>query len=114
MPDERLVAARVAALFDLARPAYYATVVNAGLLLLVLWEAFPVALLLAWFGALLALTVARVGLHRRHARALNPDPRRWEAYFALGAFAAGALWSFPPAVFFPASDPLLQLAIIFV
>ncbi len=114
MADERLVAARVAALFNVARPAYYATVANAGLLLLVLWEAFPAALLLAWFGTLVALTVVRVGLHRRHAGARNPDPRRWETYFALGAFAAGALWSFPSAVFFPASDPLLQLAIIFV
>src|SRR5579864_2248373 len=112
MADERLVAARLAALFDVARPAYYATVVNAGLLLLVLWEAFPAALLLAWFGALVALTAARIALHRRQLAAGNPDPRRREAYFALGAFAAGALWSFPSAVFFPASDPLLQLAII--
>ena len=114
MLDERLVAARVAALFSVARPAYYATVVNAGLLLLVLWEAFPEALLLAWFGALVALNVVRVALHRRHAGAGNREPRRWEARFALGAFAAGALWSFPPAVFFPVSDPLPQLAIIFV
>jgi len=104
MADERLVAARVAALFDVSRPAYYATVANAGLLLLVLWEAFPEALLLAWFGTLVALTFIRVGLHRRQARAGNPDPRRREAYFALGAFAAGALWSFPAAVFFPADD----------
>jgi len=114
MADERLVAARVAALFNVSRPAYYATVANAGLLLLVLWEALPAELLLAWFGALVALTAVRVGLHRRLSGARNPDPRRREAYFALGAFAAGALWSFPSAVFFPASDPLLQLAVIFV
>jgi diguanylate cyclase (GGDEF)-like protein/PAS domain S-box-containing protein len=114
MADERLVSARVAALFGVARPAYYATVVNAGLLLLVLWEAFPAALLVAWFGALVALTAARVVWHRRQLAAGNADPRRREATFALGAFAAGALWSFPSAVFFPASDPLLQLAIIFV
>ncbi|HLX80902.1 MAG TPA: PAS domain S-box protein [Burkholderiales bacterium] len=114
MLDERLAAARVTALFSAARPAYYATVVNAGLLLLVLWEAFPAALLLAWFGALIALNVVRIGLHRRRAGVRDPDPRRWERYFAIGAFSAGALWSFPVAVFLPSSDPLLQLAVIFV
>jgi diguanylate cyclase (GGDEF)-like protein/PAS domain S-box-containing protein len=114
MADERLVAARVAALFNVSRPAYYATVANAGLLLLVLWEALPAELLLAWFGTLVTLTAVRIGLHRRLSGAPNPDPRRREAYFVLGAFAAGALWSFPPLVFFPASDPLLQLAVIFV
>jgi diguanylate cyclase (GGDEF)-like protein/PAS domain S-box-containing protein len=114
MADERLVAARVAALFAVARPAYYATVVNAGLLLLVLWEAFPIGQLLAWFGALAALTAVRAGLHARWRPAGDADPRRREAYFALGALAAGLLWSVPAAVFFPASSPLLQLAIIFV
>jgi diguanylate cyclase (GGDEF)-like protein/PAS domain S-box-containing protein len=114
MADERLVAARVAALFSVSRPAYYATVANAGLLLLVLWEALPARQLLAWFGALVALTAVRVGLHRHLSAAPDPDPRRHEAYFALGALAAGALWSLPPLVFFPAGDPLLQLAVIFV
>ena len=114
MADERLVAARVAALFNVSRPAYYATVANAGLLLLVLWGAFPAGLLLAWLGALAALTAVRAGVHRRLSGARNPDPRRREAYFALGACAAGALWSFPAAVLFPAGDPLLQLAVIFV
>ena len=39
---------------------------------------------------------------------------RWESLFTLGAIAGGALWTFPSAVFLPASDPLLQLAVVFV
>jgi diguanylate cyclase (GGDEF)-like protein/PAS domain S-box-containing protein len=113
--EARLAAARVAALFSVARPAYFATVANAGLLMLVLWEAFPVPLLLAWFGVLLAVTLARAGLHRAYVRdAGRRAPQRWETHFALGAIAAGAIWTYPPAVFLPLSDPLLQMAVIFV
>ena len=115
MTEQKLVTARVAALFRVARPAYFATLANAGLLMLVLWEAFPVTLLLAWFGGVVAVTLARVGLHRAYARdAGRHTPHRWEALFALGAIAAGALWAYPPAVFLPVSDPLFQMAVIFV
>jgi diguanylate cyclase (GGDEF)-like protein/PAS domain S-box-containing protein len=115
MAEKTLLAARVDALFSVARPAYFATLANAGLLLLVLWETFPVALLLAWFGALAAITLARIGLHRAYARDAGMQaPDRWEAHFALGAIAAGALWTYPSAVFLAASDPLLQMAVIFV
>ena len=115
MVEQQLATERIAALFRVARPAFYATLANAGLLMLALWEAFPVALLLGWFGVLLMVTLARVGLHRVYARdAARQTPRRWESLFTLGAIAAGALWTYPPAVFLPASDPLLQMAVIFV
>ena len=115
MVEQKLAAARVAALFRVARPAYYATIANAGLLMLVLWETLPAALLIAWFVALLAVTLVRVGLHRAYARDTGRQaPDRWESQFALGAVAAGALWTYPSAVFLGASDPLLQMAVIFV
>ena len=111
----QLVAARVAALFVVARPAYFATIANAGLLMLVLWESFHVALLLSWCAVLLGVTLARAGLHRAYVRdAARRTPPRWESLFTLGAIAAGALWALPPAVFLPVSDPLLQMAVIFV
>src|SRR5687767_9005596 len=110
MAEQQLVAARVDALFSVARRAYFATLANAGLLILVLWEAFPAALLLTWFGVLVAITLARIGFHRSYARdAARRAPQRWESLFALGAVAAGALWTFPAAVFLPVSDPLLQM-----
>jgi len=115
MTGERLAAARVAALFNVARPAYYASIALAGLLLLVLWEALPAAVLSAWFGSLVAVTLVRVGLHRAYLRAgPDADAGRWEARFVIGALAAGALWTFPAAVFVPETDPLLQMAVVFV
>ena len=115
MREERLAAARVAALFNVAKPAYYASVALAGLLLLVLWEALPQAVLLAWFGLVVAVTLVRVGLHRAYLRSgPRTEARRWEVRFALGALAAGALWTFPATVFVPETDPLLRMAVVFV
>jgi len=114
MTGERLAAARVAALFNVARPAYYASIALGGLLLLVLWEALPAPILLAWFGLLVAVTLVRIGFHRAWLRRAPGSARRWEARFALGAFAAGALWTFPAAVFVPETDALLQMAVVFV
>jgi hypothetical protein len=45
----RLQAARVATLFEVARPAYVATLANAGILLVALWEPIPAPVLVAWF-----------------------------------------------------------------
>ena len=115
MNEERLAAARVASLFGNARPAYVASVALSGLLLLVLWDAFPAAALLGWFSAILLLTGARMGLQRFYER--NPQacaPRRWETLFALGAGGAGLLWTVPPAAFLTGAEPLLQIAVIFV
>jgi diguanylate cyclase (GGDEF)-like protein/PAS domain S-box-containing protein len=114
MTGERLAAARVAALFNVARPAYYASIALGGLLLLVLWEALPAPILLAWFGLLVAVTLVRIGFHRAYLRPAPGSAARWEMRFALGAFAAGALWTFPAAVFVPETDPLLQMAVVFV
>jgi diguanylate cyclase (GGDEF)-like protein/PAS domain S-box-containing protein len=113
--EPQLAAARVAALFRVARPAYAATLVNGALLVLVLWEAFPAALLAGWFGLLVAVSLARIVLHLGYTRAPERrTPARWESRFVVGAVAAGALWTVPPVVFLPAGDPLLQLAVIFV
>ena len=115
MAEEQLAKARVAALFSVARPAYFATLANACLLMLVLWDAFPVALLLAWFALLVVVTLARIAFHRTYPRdAAARTPRRWESLFALGAIAAGVLWTYPIAVFLPIGDPLFQMAVIFV
>ncbi len=115
MVEERLAAARVAALYKLARPAYFAAAINPALLLLVLWGAFPAPVLLAWFGLNVALTLARLALARAYARSNGAGkPRSWELRFAAGTAAAGLLWVVPAVWFLPGSDPLLQLAVVFV
>ncbi|HUN67657.1 MAG TPA: PAS domain S-box protein [Burkholderiales bacterium] len=115
MIEERFAAARVAALFGVARSAYATTIAAGGVLLAILWGAIAAERLSAWFAVLLLLTAARVVLHLRYRR--DPAavrPRTWELRFAAGAGAAGVLWCLPVLAFFPAADPLLQMAVIFV
>ncbi len=116
MEDNRLHAARVTALFTLARPAYFATVALGGILLPALWMPYSAALLLGWFVTLSAVTLARIALHWRFARAAGAarDPLLWESRFAVGAFASGAVWAFAAIVFFPEGDPILQVAVVMV
>jgi diguanylate cyclase (GGDEF)-like protein/PAS domain S-box-containing protein len=113
---ERLHAGRVAALFDLARPAHFATLANAAIVTVALWGPLTAHVLFGWFAAVLAVSVARMALQRRFANdAARPgDPHRWEMRFALGALAGGALWAFAVVVLFPSGEPLLQMAVMFV
>ncbi|HUJ85360.1 MAG TPA: PAS domain S-box protein [Burkholderiales bacterium] len=113
--DEALNAARVSTLYRVARPAYATTLANAAILVAVLWGATEGAVLLAWYAAVLAVTLSRLALHRAFARAGAPGAApSWESRFALGALASGAIWAYAPAVLFPASGPLLQMAVVFV
>jgi diguanylate cyclase (GGDEF)-like protein/PAS domain S-box-containing protein len=115
MVEDRLAAARVAALYSMARPAYFAAAINPALLLLVLWGAFPAPVLLTWFALIAGVTLARLLLARAYARSAGAGgPRRWEVRFAAGTTAAGLLWVVPAVWFLPGSDPLLQLAVVFV
>ena len=113
--DEVLSASRITTLYRGARPAYATTLANAAILVAVLWGATAGAALTAWYAAVLAVTLARLALHRAFARAGGRgDARSWENRFALGALASGAIWAYAPAVLFPAGDPLLQMAVVFV
>ena len=113
--DARLAEARVAALFNVARSAYFTSVANAGLLVLVLWGTVAAPVLLGWLAALVLLTLARIGLQSRYrrVRALR-TARRWELLFASGALAAGSIWAMAPVVFFAQSDAMLQMVTIFI
>ncbi|HXZ93581.1 MAG TPA: PAS domain S-box protein [Burkholderiales bacterium] len=112
---QRLHEARMAALHRVAATAYAATLLNATILLIALWGAIGAQLLIAWFGVVLVVTAARLAIHLRFARA-RADGKlvEWERRFALGVFAAGAVWAAAPAILFPEVDPLRQMAVVFV
>src|SRR5665811_2104923 len=106
MAEERLAAARVAALFAVAKTAYATTLATSALLVAILWNDFAAAQLLAWFGAVLAVMLCRIAFHRNYLREPGRlPPRVWEARFAAGAIAAGAAWMLPAMLFFPAGEP---------
>jgi diguanylate cyclase (GGDEF)-like protein/PAS domain S-box-containing protein len=111
----RLHEARMTALQRVAAAAYAATLLNAAILLLALWGAVGAKVLVAWFGAVLAVTAVRLVVHLRFARAKATGTLvAWERQFALGVFTAGAVWAAAPAIVFPELDPLRQMAVVFV
>jgi diguanylate cyclase (GGDEF)-like protein/PAS domain S-box-containing protein len=111
----RLQAARVAALYAVGRSVYVTSPLVAAVVLLLLWELPGRGVLLAWFASVLAVTLLRLALHRGYLRAaeLPEEAPAWERRFALGALAAGAVWSYPLLVLFAESDPPRQLALLF-
>jgi diguanylate cyclase (GGDEF)-like protein/PAS domain S-box-containing protein len=114
--DDRLQAARVAALYGVGRSVYLSSPLVAAFTLVLLWDLPGRNVLLSWFAAVVAITVLRVALHRAYQRggAREGQALAWERRFALGALAAGAAWSFPLVVLFPESDPPRQFALLFV
>jgi diguanylate cyclase (GGDEF)-like protein/PAS domain S-box-containing protein len=116
MEQPRLQAARIRALYASARPAYFAELANAGILVALLWGPFSVGALLAWLALLLAVTLGRTALHWRFLRgsAQSGEAAAWKRRFVFGALASGAVWALGVSVFFPNQDPLRQMALVFV
>ena len=113
MVEEKLAAVRVATLFKFARQVYVGGAAAGGTLLLVLRDAVPLALLVAWFGLLLASMMVRLAIQAAYIRAgASANPGVWERRFALATFAIAAVWAFVPAALFPAGNPLLQTAVV--
>jgi len=113
-PEAGVDATRVSMLYRMGRAAYLVSPVYAGIVLMILWRDTWADALIGWFGALLAVTTARVLAHAAYLRAGAAPPRRWERRFAIGAFASGAAWAAVPALFFASEDPLLLMAAVFV
>ena len=115
MEDKRLHAARVAALFAVARPAYAGGAAIAAVLVAMLWGSYPAGRLLGWLFVLFGVMLARAALHRAYARKPEPgDPEQWERRYVLGTFAAGLLWAYAAATLTPPSNQLLEAAVVIV
>src|SRR5574341_289421 len=109
-------AARVAQLYRTGKIAYLASPAYAAALILVLWGPITAGVLFAWFAVMLAVSIGRAAIHLRYVRAAHDAAAapRWERIFAAGALAAGAVWSFVPAVLFDEARGAQQIAIVFV
>ena len=105
---------RIALLYRMGRAAYLVSPVYAGIVLIILWRETWTDALIAWFGALLAVTAAQVLVHAGYLRERQSRPRVWERRFALGAFALGAAWAAVPMLFFAPDDPMLLTVVVLV
>lgn len=113
-PARGIDATRVAMLYRMGRAGYLISPAFAGIALIVLWRATWADALIAWFCAVLAVTVARVFVHAAYLRAGDARPRVWERRFAIGAFASGVAWAAAPMLFFAPEEALLLVAVVFL
>lgn len=112
----RFEAARVGELFGIARSAYVVSLLNGAILVLILWGPIAAEVLAGWLVSLILVSAGRMTLHLAYLRSATRHtvPLAWERRFAIGTFAAGALWALTPGLFFEHGEPLHRVAIMFV
>ena len=108
---------RVRLLYKQAPIGLMATLINGTIVVIVLWDVVvPARLLLIWWAALCAITVARGGLvfayHRDFTAAERA--RSWLRRFTVGAFGIGACWGFAGTLLYPAESPAHEMFLLTV
>jgi signal transduction histidine kinase/CheY-like chemotaxis protein len=106
---------QVRTLYAQSMPVLLANVVNASIIATVLWRTAGHAVLLAWVGLMLLMTLGRVVLRARYmkAPARAQEAPVWGRRFVAGSMLAGLLWGGGGALFFDVSSPLSQILITF-
>jgi signal transduction histidine kinase len=106
---------RVKAAFQQIPLAAVVTVVNAGLMAIVLAGTEQGRNAMVWLALAVLVVAARLGLwwRFRHAPGAMAAPGRWGSANACGAFASGLLWGAGSVVLFPASE-IHQLVWVFL
>jgi len=113
---QEIRASQIKLLYQQLPSALIATVVNATILVLILWGEVSRPLLIGWLLAIGALVLGRYGLLSAYVQA-NPtsaDSPRWARYFLLGGGAAGLLWGFAGFFLFVEHSYVHQIFLGFV
>lgn len=114
--SDRVFADQVKLLYVNAPLAYSVTLVNGAILAYIQSAYIPIAVVLAWYGSLAAITIARAAAIWRYTR-VRPGPeeaRFWNIAYLLGAAAAGTAWGAAALVLFPLESIAHQVFIAFV
>jgi diguanylate cyclase (GGDEF)-like protein/PAS domain S-box-containing protein len=103
-------------LYRLARIGYFGTVLNATLMMFVLWDVSARVPLIAWYASTIGVSIARHLLGRAFLRA-NPgagDMAVWANYATIGAIAIGSMWGVLGSLLFPVDTISYQFLVIFL
>lgn len=115
--EAEIYAEQVRHLYRLSRwSASFGTLISAGIIVFALWNIVSGVLLLGWFGAVLAVTLARYLLYRAFIRVapLASEVHAWARHFVTGAGTMGVLWGVLGSVLYPAQSLLHQFVTIFL
>jgi signal transduction histidine kinase len=109
-------AAQVRLLYEQLPSALLATIVNATILIAILWREVSPAALMGWCLVVLAVALGRYG-HRRSylgSPSANTDSLDWERRHIYGVAANGALWGLAGFSFFTPHSYVHQVFLAFV
>ena len=92
------------------------TLINAGLVALVVWRLYPATLVAIWLGLFTVTSLSRALLRHRYAIAGSAvkSSTSWARVFTLHALAAGCLWGLSASVILMTPDPVYYDFIVFV
>ncbi len=111
-----ILAEQVRLLYAQASGGCIVTLVNAALVVALLWDVVSHTLALAWFGLMAVISAGRYLLVYAYRRASDAaeSTELWRGRFILGATAGGMGWGLGSMLLFPGSAMLHQVFIAFV
>ncbi len=114
--DDHILREQVRLLYDHALLSQLVALLNAGILVYILWTVVERGRLLGWLACMVAMCVVRLGQSRAFARVMPvPDQvRRWRNRFLAGAAASGLLWGGAGLFLFPEHSLPHQVFVSFV
>jgi signal transduction histidine kinase/ActR/RegA family two-component response regulator len=113
---QQIRAAEVRLLYEQLPSALTATIVNAVILVAVLWKEIPHAFLIGWLLVILLVVCTRYLLRRSYLenRVGSEEALRWRRQCLYGVAANGLLWGFAGFFFFTAPSYVHQVFLAFV
>lgn len=114
--NDRILASLVAQIYARSNIGIIATLVNASILVAILWEHIPSWKLLVWLTLIVLVSLIRSLLNRSFAQAVDKAAhlRRWHLLLVVGLAVAGALWGSTAIFLFPFESVAHQVFIAFV
>ena len=99
-----------------APPIMLINPINAAILAVVLWPAYPAWVLLLWIALLCVVVGVRFVDRARYLREPHESLHEvaWARRFVIGAAATGLLWGFAGSVVFVSPDPVAHVVVTFV
>ncbi len=113
---EHILQQQVAQLYTALSFGLGVSLINALLLVGVLWSQITATTLLLWFGTLLVLTAVREWdrRHYLHQAPQQQQTQRYRYHLLLGSLASGLVWGLGAYILFPLQSPAHQIFVIFV
>jgi signal transduction histidine kinase/ActR/RegA family two-component response regulator len=117
-PGSRIYPSLVTQIYTRSSIGIVATVVNASILVFIVWDHVPHRRLVTWFSVLMLVSLIRIFLNKKFIRAGDVDTEhnihRWGQLLIVGLSASGILWGSTAIFLFPINSVAHQVFIAFV